>query len=272
MDMPSEASLPLASGETYRLSPQQRYSWRLQDAVRSPIAQIVLQVTGIVEPESMFAAIEAVCGRHEALRTNFRRTPGMALPFQAVNVACIPAWRCVDLRDLPPDAQDALVLAQIKSESKTPFALESDAALRCLLVELDRDRHLISFTLPAISADRQSLRNLVREFSLIYSKEREALDPEPLQYSEIAQWQDELLESEDQHARDGLTVWHRWVDGSHEHHDLPFQRQQTDHVFDQAALTLELKPSFVQAVDKIAMQSGSAGKYSFRDALGYRAG
>ena len=256
MEMPSVASLPLAPIETYRLSPQQRYSWRLQDAVRWPNAQIVLQLDGTVDPYRLAAALTVVCERHEALRTSFRRAPGMALPLRVVNVACTPSWRCVDLQHLEPNTQDVQALEHIVSDYRAPFVLQNDPVLRCLLIDLDRDQHLISFTLPAISADRHSLRNLVREFSLIYSKQCESLDPEPLQYSEIAQWQDELIQSDDQHARDGLALWRKWVDNVPEHHELPFQLLDTTDCFEQATHTLELKLPLIHAVDNIAMQSG----------------
>src|SRR5690349_18613898 len=103
------------SVEGFRLSPQQRRLWRFVTdralaAGRSPVAdraatdrtfasQLVLLLEGEVRIDVIREAVERVCGRHEALRTRFRRLPGVAMPVQTVSDDFAIAWQAVEITD-----------------------------------------------------------------------------------------------------------------------------------------------------------------------------
>ena len=72
--------------EGFRLSPQQRRLWKLQeeDGARSFGSQLVLSLDGRLRVEALRLALEKVCARHEALRTTFRSLPGVVMPVQSV--------------------------------------------------------------------------------------------------------------------------------------------------------------------------------------------
>src|SRR5207237_8299338 len=86
--------------EAYRLSPQQRLAWRLQEQQPQPNAQVILRAGVPIDEASVHTALATACERHELLRTTFHRVAGVALPFQTVNGRCEPEFRRRDLRSL----------------------------------------------------------------------------------------------------------------------------------------------------------------------------
>jgi len=70
--------------EGFRLSPQQRRLWPLQQGSSSFHTQCALLIEGRADRDLLKAATERVVNRHEIFRTNFLRLPGMDLPIQVV--------------------------------------------------------------------------------------------------------------------------------------------------------------------------------------------
>src|SRR5579862_3044718 len=198
-ELPLETVLPQGSIASYRMSPQQRRLWRTQERRKLPNAQITMFFAGMADAGRLSDALAAAYRRHESLRTGFQQMPGMAFPLQVVNAAGIPAWRRIDLHHLPAQEQDRKALQLAETDRNSSFDLHHGPVVRPLLIDLNAQRHLIVLTLPAIATDRRSLRLLASEFAGLLSVPATDLDPEPLQYTQFADWQDELLESEDPH-------------------------------------------------------------------------
>src|SRR5205085_12663009 len=80
-------------------------------------------------------------------------------------------------------------------------------------------------TLPAICSDAWSLKNLVRELGLLCgpSAPGEAVDAEPLQYADFAQWHHELLEEEE--AEEGREFWRKQSYPTAASLSLPFENR-----------------------------------------------
>src|ERR1044071_9565834 len=71
--------------EGFRLSPQQRRLWMLQQDDASPFcAQVVLLLEGELQVDDLRSALREVCARHESLRSTFSRLPGVLMPIQSV--------------------------------------------------------------------------------------------------------------------------------------------------------------------------------------------
>ena len=81
--------------EGYSLSPQQRRLWALQeaDAGQPYLALVTLLIEGILNLESLQAAVQSLIDRYEILRTTFDRLPGMTVPLQIINEASPSARR-----------------------------------------------------------------------------------------------------------------------------------------------------------------------------------
>jgi amino acid adenylation domain-containing protein len=256
-DLPRETDLSQATMESYRLSPQQRLVWRLQEHRQLPNAQVILRIAGHVDEGVLHAALEGVRKRHEALRTTFHRVPGMTLPLQTVNGERDPEWRRHDLQHLTPQDQDSQATHLAEAERHTPFDLEHGPIVRPLLVDMDVDRHLLVITLPAVSMDRRALSHLAREVALLFSNlASDMLDEDPLQYVQYAEWQEDLLESEDPHARAGRAFWSKQTEDASPLPPLPFGHKPGDKsAFAPAVLKLDLESSLLQDIDRLAEQS-----------------
>ncbi|HSK81166.1 MAG TPA: condensation domain-containing protein, partial [Thermoanaerobaculia bacterium] len=173
--------------EGFRLSPQQRRLWRLQDGGRVYPARAVLALEGDLDPEGLRRALEAVVARHEVLRTTYCRLPGMDLPVQRIGEH--PVFSL----DVDPPAAEPPSGAE---------DLENGPVARFVLVRTAAREHRLRISLPALAADEPSLRFLASEIALALGGRGEAGE---VQYADFAEWQNEILEEEG--AQERREVW-----------------------------------------------------------------
>ena len=185
----------------YQLSPQQKHLWSLQKNNSSLMysAHCAVRIKGSFNVKALKTALEQIVNRHEILRTTFHCLPGMTVPLQVIADGGVSWTVACDLSNLTPDEQD-VELGRLFSEAiQQPFDLKKSAILRAMLVPIAPQQYELLLGLPAMNADAGTLKNLVRELSCSYGAcllGEELLD-EPLQYADIAQWLNELLETED---------------------------------------------------------------------------
>ncbi|TYP74029.1 non-ribosomal peptide synthetase [Paenibacillus methanolicus] len=140
-----------------------------------------LLAEGKLDAERAEAALAAVIGRHETLRTSFVMHEGM--PAQRVSAA-------VDFRlERLESAHDAMDVDDWMSRFVRPFDLTAAPLLRAGIVRLAPERHLLLFDMHHIVSDGLSIGNLVREFALLY--EGGELPKLRIQYIDYAAWQEE---------------------------------------------------------------------------------
>ncbi|MFL6257548.1 MAG: condensation domain-containing protein, partial [Pyrinomonadaceae bacterium] len=231
----------------FRLSPQQRRLWLLQE--RSAVnfcAQAVVRLDGVLDQARLRRAIARSVERHEILRTGFRRLPGVRVPVQVVADATEFEWREVDLRDLAPEERETLAADALAAERQRRFELETDAPLRVALVRLTEDSYVLSLTLPTVCADRLTLRNLFAEIGHIYDAGARSVAGEPggdapLQYAQYAEWLHELRTQEEE-AQAGREFWDAQLDGAGSTEArFGFERtQETRETFAPASLGVEV--------------------------------
>ncbi len=180
----------------FRLSAQQERVWAHQQlsdgGARAAVCTIAIE--GAAEPLQLRNALERVTQRHEILRTVFHRQAGLKVPFQVIRDAVEPAWSMASStgwESLPDGARQA------------QFDLESGPTLKAQLVQLSPDRSVLILSLPLLCADVRSLHNLVAELGAAYAGTTASEDP--MQYADVVEWQNELLESDD--TRAGRDFW-----------------------------------------------------------------
>lgn len=202
--------------EGFRLSPQQRHKWGLQQNNSKQIYRVLgaILVTGNLEREMLKKALQNVVNRHEILRTSFHSWPGLRLPLQAI--ACtgeVPISE-YNLSGLSPEEQEAKIAALFQQLSLFPFDFERGSLWHISLATLTQDKHLLLANFSALIADNVTLKNFTRELSLSYSAGAcgEEFSDESMQYADIAEWQNELLESEETAI------------GGYNQQDLPFEK------------------------------------------------
>ncbi|MGE0127963.1 MAG: amino acid adenylation domain-containing protein [Blastocatellales bacterium] len=197
--------------EGFRLSPQQARLWALQQGAQSAsyTARCSVLIEGALDARLLEAALNQAAQRHEILRTTFHRLPAMTLPLQVIADASRLAILTEDLSGYAEEEQTAK-LEQLEREiSQTPFDFERGPLAWAQLIKLAPERYLLSLLLPALCADRTSLENLAREISHCYAAylNGDELPAAPAQYADLAEWQNELLESAETEA--GREYWRR---------------------------------------------------------------
>ena len=197
----------------FRLSPQQQRLWELLPSGAAPdVAAAALRLEGELDPEALKAAFGRIVERHEILRTTFRRIAGMDLPLQVVAAAGF-SWETRDA-----DGLGAQALLRRAAERPTPFDLENGPVLRATLHALSPRGHLLLLEVSSLCADSFSLGMLARELAAEHAGTAEA-EP-PLQYIDVAEWQNELLASAEgvEHWRQqnlsGIAGWRLPFDAS----------------------------------------------------------
>jgi hypothetical protein len=184
--------------EGFRLSPQQRRLWMLQqDDASSFGAQLVLLLEGELHTDELRAALREVCARHESLRSTFSRVPGVLMPIQAVVDDLDISWRVVEVS--VSELEDLLA-----AERQREFDLEYGPLVHATLYTLSSVHHVFSIAVPALCADRRTLNNLFTELSQAYAGSASSED-DVFQYLQFAEWQNTLAGEPE--AREGKEYW-----------------------------------------------------------------
>ena len=73
--------------EGFRLSPQQKHLWLLQQNGYEPAYRVhgSILIEGNINPDALKAALETVVHRYEILNTTFHQVPGLTIPVQVIN-------------------------------------------------------------------------------------------------------------------------------------------------------------------------------------------
>jgi amino acid adenylation domain-containing protein len=148
-----------------------------------------LRLRGPLDAAALRAGLDALVARHETLRTVFAEHDG--LPVQVVHAPAPAALSFLDLQGVPEAEREAERLAD--AEALRPFDLARGPLLRCTLLRLAEDDHVLCLTMHHVVSDGWSMQVLVREVSEVYaaySRGEEARLPElPVQYADFAVWQ-----------------------------------------------------------------------------------
>lgn len=193
--------------QAFRLSPQQRRLWQWQQENAAFRSWCVVRIEGPLDLSALRLTVQNVISRHEVLRTLFHCPSDLSLPLQRIVDECTPAWRVADLTTLSVAEQQARIEELVQLSS--PFNLEQGPLLQIECLTLSSRSHALLLTLPSLCADSLTLRNIVRELCAGYQS---AGLPEPTQYVQFSEWQNELQEEDDESGRN---YWRRcFTDGS----------------------------------------------------------
>jgi amino acid adenylation domain-containing protein len=255
--------------EGFRLSPQQRRLWTFREAPSSGVAafcsQLVLSLEGPLRIERLRAALEEVCRRHEALRTTFRRLPGVVMPVQSAGELA-PSWEARNLHGLDATRVEESLKRETETDRETErerlreFDYENGPLVFARLFSLEPERHLLSIAMPSLCADRRTLSNLFVELSNAYARASNAREDEgePFQYVQFSEWQNSLFEEED--AEQGREYWAK-QDLSATSVALPGQRAQAPKPGGRRSITVSLSTDQTTQIAAVVDQlHTSAGK------------
>ncbi|MBW4490245.1 MAG: amino acid adenylation domain-containing protein [Trichocoleus desertorum ATA4-8-CV12] len=189
---------PSANLKGYELSPQQKHLWMVQqiteeNAVQPYRVQAAISITGAIAPAIFQAALQDVIDRHEILRTTFQSVSGLDLPLQVIQEAPTEAIAILDWSHLA-ESEQAVELENLCRARSLPL----EQSLQWSLIRQSSEQHCLMLSLSALCGDMLTIKNLVQEIAQQYALCLQASPSleveEPLQYADLATWQNELLQ------------------------------------------------------------------------------
>lgn len=163
-----------------------------------------VQIEPAPAAELLRRALAEVIGRHEILRTSFRIVAELRSASQVVGESTEPVWLERDLTALAGEPLERALAALAEELCAGPAEAE-EPALRAAWAQVAPGRAILWLALPVLAADHQTLRLLIAELAGALSGGGLPGAGEPLQYADLAEWQNDLLESEETAA--GRRFW-----------------------------------------------------------------
>ncbi|HEV2863965.1 MAG TPA: condensation domain-containing protein [Pyrinomonadaceae bacterium] len=199
------------------LSFSQQRMWILDRLVPgNPAHNLVsaVRLTGPFNAAAFEQALSEIVRRHEVLRTVFTESGGE--PAQVVQPPRPLRLTPVDLSGLPPAERESRMRRLVGEASQRPFDLERGPLLRVVLVRLDAEEHVVSFTMHHIVGDGRSTEVLTREVTALYvaflAGAASPLPELPIQYADYAVWQRGWLRGEA--LEEQLAYWRGQLKGA----------------------------------------------------------
>jgi amino acid adenylation domain-containing protein len=139
---------------------------------------VSVEFVGEIDPTALAAAMNAVVGRHQALRGHVDRS-GERMHFARSLTLDLP------VRDLSREADPAAAVARlVDADARAPFDLWNGPLVRAALVRLAADRHVLVFTAHHIVCDGWSVNIVLNDLAALYRAARAGatadLAPAPL--------------------------------------------------------------------------------------------
>ncbi len=194
--------------EGFQLSPQQKHLWQLQQTDSFPYrVQCAILIEGNLDIINLKAALEQVINRYEILRTTYRYLPGMNIPLQVIAEQDMSWSQNYDFKNDTFEEQKAKLKILFNQFNQQEFNLEQGPVLQSCLITLSSLKYILFISLPALCADTATTKNLLKDLSKSYAAicHQEEFSNEPLQYADLAAWQNELIAGEDTEA--GKNYW-----------------------------------------------------------------
>jgi amino acid adenylation domain-containing protein len=199
--------------EGFPLSPQQKHLWSLQatDHGLAYRAQCAILIEGPLDFEILRSSVHEVFARNEILRTTFHCLPEATVPIQTIADPAPISIARRDLSDCGLRDQAAAIEALFREAGELRFDFASGPQSYLSLVCFSNVAHVLFVNLPSLFADGVSLNNLVHEISASYSSYSSCDEDaeQPLQYADVAEWQNELLGSPE--GARGRDYWHKQI-------------------------------------------------------------
>ncbi|MEW6734730.1 MAG: amino acid adenylation domain-containing protein, partial [Acidobacteriota bacterium] len=238
--------------EGYWLSPQQKRIWLLQSNNTAYRAQCAIDIVGELDQAVLVEALRRVILRHEILRTSFGCLPGMDVPIQVIDEKVTLSYQQIDLTEYPEIAQQHEIEKQICEQGELEFDFQHAPLVRfCLLIIAER-HNILLVNMASLCGDSWTLKNLVNEICCCYQAclQDEELTDEPVQYVQFSEWQNQLLNGQDE--MDGKEYWRKQSSLLIPDLILPLEEKHLDaSLFRPDCLTFSVDPELSTKIAKI---------------------
>jgi amino acid adenylation domain-containing protein/thioester reductase-like protein len=239
--------------EGFRLSPQQKRLWLLEQDSHVYRAQCGILIAGKINLEVLQAALQQIINQHDIFRTTFHRRPGIKIPIQVIVDSSYLSWKNINLSDLDGQEQQNKIEELFQKEKYSVCKFEQSPLLRSCLLTLSEQQYILILTLPSLCADSWTIKNLIKEISDHYAAylERKELPDVAVQYIQFSEWQNELIEAEE--AKIGKNYWQEQNFVNQIPHILPFESQAAEiGKFEPDCYSINIDSSLVSTREAIA--------------------
>ena len=246
--------------EGYQLSPQQKYLWSLSESGdHMPYtAQCAMLMEGSLDRNVLRTALRHVIERHEILRTTFEFLPDMTIPLQVVNTATEVSLEEFDFSELPGAQQQSMLNDLLRHTARLLSSSPSANHVHFSEVLLAQNKAALLVSIGSLCADTTTLKLLMREIAECYraSLRGDKPDSEPLQYADLAEWQNESLQ--DDEAAVGIDYW-RKQSLSGAVFSLPHEcRPETEAAFQPATpVSLSIDAQLIEKIESLSLVNGA---------------
>ena len=189
----------------FRLSTQQERLWSQMTGKVSPFwAECELLVEGPLDAAKLQGVVRGIVVRHEILRTVFHRQTGLKVPFQVILDTPDFAWETADLTGMDESAQRQK-LRESRQRTATPDSILSEVPRSTSCWRHSRRRSMLWCS---------DFRLFVPTWARCRISPTKSGGPMPggfdetaevMQYADVAEWQQELLASDD--TKPGRDYW-----------------------------------------------------------------
>jgi len=131
----------------------------------------------------------------------------MKFPFQVVLESQEPTWEEIDLADRSKAERGIEIDLLLAREKQVAADAEHSTVVRAFLVREEPLTYSLVLSFSSLCADAHSLPAIFRELCALYSGQSDL--PDPFRYVQFAQWQLDLLESEEDDARKARAFWEK---------------------------------------------------------------
>ncbi|WP_069812824.1 non-ribosomal peptide synthetase [Streptomyces sp. TP-A0874] len=249
--VPVRSAPPGADGEA---SFAQRRLWLLHAvdaqgcAYNMPVAW---RLSGSVDRGALAAAVTDVGLRHRSLRTVFEEIGGEPVP------RLLPAGPALGVREVGADQ----LREALDEEARHRFTLTDEPPARMTLLTVGPDEHVFLMVVHHIATDGTSEGVLARDLSAAYAARSRGAAPQwaplPVEYSDFAHWQRQLLGGDGPGARQ-LDYWRQELAGLPQPLPLPHDRTRPPIATHRGAVTrVELPPELRQRVRAVSGRYGA---------------
>ena len=247
--------MPRATGEPAPLSFAQERLWFLEQLEPESAVYNVRRASRLVgnlNTSALEASLNEIISRHETLRTAFRLINGR--PLQVVQPTGRISIDFTDLRSVPESERDADIQRRIKAETECPFDLTTGFLLRCKLLRVSDEEHVLILMTHHSASDAWSMGLLTRELWTLYQAflngKPSPLEPLPVQYSDYAVWQRNWFQGEVMNTQ--LAYWKKQL-GDLSLLNLPTDRPRTPRQsFSGARLSILLPEALTRSVNEMS--------------------
>ena len=240
------AALPLSYAQE-----RQWFLWQLDPQSAAYHIPSALRLKGRLDIAALRESFEYLIGRHESLRTRFRRvgeiTQQQVLPGLPVVLE-------------PEDIDEDRLKARVEQEIARPFDLEQGPLLRITLLRLAEEDHVLVLVQHHIISDGGSMHVMVQEVVQAYTAlslgQGIDLPALPIQYADYAIWQRSWMEAGEKERQ--LEYWCNLLAGEQPVLELPLDRPRPAvQSYRGASLDLMLDDQLATDVRALAQREGA---------------